>query len=442
MRQNWSHPCLPERQLVEVVHKHANELARMSALLDANSEVSRLATTDLTAGVARDRGAPGMTGDQVVRCTIAKQMNGWSYEELAFHVVDSQSYRVFCRFDAKGPAASTLNDNIRRLKPQTWEAINQVIVTDAVRTGVETGQRSRIDCTVVESNIHGPTDSLLLWDTVRTLTRLMTTVRKDGVHFPFANHSKRAKKRAFEIEYARKKTDRVKPYRDLVHITERCLRHATEAVGALRSVGHVLADVIEHFVELGRRVVNQTRRRVFRGESVPAAEKVVSIFEEHTDVIVKKFRETDYGHKVCMNMGVTGLVLDAVIERGNPADATLTTKMLRRHADIIGQAPLQVALDGSFASRDNLTAAKALGVTDVCFSKRRGMEVAEMASSESVYRELWRFRCGVESYISWLKRKFGLRRCTWRGWEGFQSYIWASIVACNLLILARQGPDP
>ena len=383
-----------------------------------------------------------MTGDQAVRCAIAKQMNGWSYEELAFHIVDSQSYRVFCRIDRKAPGVSTLNDNIRRLKPDTWEAINRELVGEAVRSGAEPGDRSRIDCTVVESNIHPPTDSTLLWDTVRTLTRLMKAAREDGICFPFADHSKRAKKRAFEVEYARKKVDRVGPYRDLVKVTERCLGHAEAAVAALRTDNHMLADVIEHFVGLGRRVVDQTRRRVFQGQSVPAAEKLVSIFEEHTDVIIKKFRVTDYGHKVCLNLGVTGMVFDAVVEDGNPADSTLTTEMLERHEEVLGHAPSQVALDGGFASKDNLAAAKALGVTDVCFSKRRGMAIEEMASSESVYRELWRFRCGVESYISWLKRKFGLARCTWKGWVGFQSYVWASIVACNLLILARQGSGP
>ena len=135
--------------------------------------------------------------------------------------------------------------------------------------------------------------------------------------------------------------------------------------------------------------------------------------------------------------GASSFITDCVILEGNPADATLVTEMLGRHIDTYGKAPRQVAFDGGFASKDNLKAAKAAGVKDVCFSKRRGMTITDMAKSEWVYRQLKRFRAGVEGCISFLKRAFGLDRCTWKGEPSFHAYVMASVVASNLLVMAR-----
>ena len=198
------------------------------------------------------------------------------------------------------------------------------------------------------------------------------------------------------------------------------------------------AEEIKKYIELGWQVIDQTERRVIHGESVPASEKVVSIFEPHTDIVVKDRRETFYGHKICLTGGSSNLIVDCVIVDGNPADSTLTDQMIDRQNDIYGRYPLKVALDGGFASKENLESAKAKGVKDVCFAKKRGLEVEDMCRSEWVYKRLRRFRAGVESGISWLKRCFGLSKCIWKGLRSFKSYIWASIVSANLLTLARK----
>ena len=132
------------------------------------------------------------------------------------------------------------------------------------------------------------------------------------------------------------------------------------------------------------------------------------------------------------------MILDWVVEEGNPADTTLLMRMLDRHEEIYGSYPRQVAIDGGFASKENLRLAKAKpGVVDVAFAKKRGLSVEEMTSSERVYKKLRDFRAGIEGIISFLKRVFGLRRCTWRSLASFGSYVGASIVSANLLILAR-----
>lgn len=167
------------------------------------------------------------------------------------------------------------------------------------------------------------------------------------------------------------------------------------------------------------------------------SEKVVSLFEPHTDIIIKDGRETLYGHTVYLSGGASGLVLDCVIEPGNPADSTLSTRMLQRQTELYGRPPRQAALDGSFTSKQNLREAKGLGIQDVCFAKKRGLKVPEMVKSTWMYKRLRDFRAGIEGVISFLKRAFGLDRCTWRGELSFWSYVWGGILSANLLTLAR-----
>jgi IS5 family transposase len=183
--------------------------------------------------------------------------------------------------------------------------------------------------------------------------------------------------------------------------------------------------------------MEQTQRRVLGGEKVPASEKLVSLFEPHTDIIVKDRRDTLYGHKIFVTGGASGLILDCTVEAGNPADSSMALPMLQRQEALYGRPPRQAAMDGGFASKDNLDAAKALGVEDVCFQKKRGLKVSEMTRSSWVYKRLRDFRAGIEGLISFLKRAFGLDRCLWRGAESFASYVQASVLTANLLTLAR-----
>jgi IS5 family transposase len=228
----------------------------------------------------------------------------------------------------------------------------------------------------------------------------------------------------------------------LVRLIEEVLGFADAAVIVLRRsksdpVAVGLVAKFEHFAELGRQVVSQTRRRVFDGEKVPSSEKVVSIFEPHTDVIVKGRRKVQFGHKLCLSVGESCLVLDLVVEKGNPADSTMVERSVFRLSAALGRVPRQIALDGGFASKKNLEAAKAMGVQDVCFSKGRGLAITDMVKSTWVHKELRKFRAGIEGVISYLKRGFGLRRCTWKGEHGFEQYCWASVVSFNLLLIAR-----
>ena len=157
----------------------------------------------------------------------------------------------------------------------------------------------------------------------------------------------------------------------------------------------------------------------------------------HADIIVKGGRDTSYGHKLNLVTGKSGLILDLVIEKGNPADSERLLPMLKRHIAFFGQAPRQAAADGGYASRANLSQAKAHGVRDMAFHKKCGLTIKDMVQSRWVYRKLRNFRAGIEAGISCLKRAYGLARCTWRGLERFKAYVWSSVVAYNLALFTR-----
>ena len=450
MREKVHHQLPLVAPLIE--HRHAVELEAMSARLDALPEAMDLVLADLASGLKDvSRGRRGMSAETVLRALVVKQLRGFSYEELAFHLADSNSYRRLCRigFTDKAPSASALQRDIKKIRAETIERVNRMLLGEAASANIEKGRMVRVDCTVTQTNIHQPSDSELLWDCNRVLLRLMARGHK-LVRLRFSNRSLAARRRRLDILNAKGDKARRKGYVALLDITREVVAAAQEGVRRLVALvsddraavaaAHALAEDLQHFADLARRVIDQTHRRVLRGERVPAQDKVLSIFEPHTDVIVKKRRETEYGHKLCIASGPSGLVTDLVVEGGNPADSTLALHMIERQHQIYGRPPRQVAFDGGFASKKNLADIKSLGVKDVAFSKRRGLKVLDMVKSCWVYQKLYRFRAGIEAGISLLKRCFGLDRCNCKGFASFRAYAWASVLAANLLTLARYGP--
>jgi IS5 family transposase len=433
--------------------EHARELETISEILDGLPHLNELVLKELgkVSGVGEsDVGCGGMSAEQVLRSAVIKQMNQFSYRELAFHLADSRSYRTFCRLGVmdKTPSKSALASNIKALRAETLEQINAELIGAALDANIEKGNKVRVDCTVVESNIHHPTDSELLYDCVRVLSRLMRRARKlMGEVIVFSNRTRRARRRRLAVRNARNKQQRRAAYRDLLKVTDETQRSAARVMRILGEsttldpVGKACAESIsadiERFVELTDRVREQTRRRVMEGQSVSAEDKIVSIFEEHTDIIRKDNRETHYGHKICLTGGTSSMILDCVVLEGNPADAMLAETMIDRQVELYDQPPRQVAFDGAFASKSNLESIKSKGVEDVAFAKGRGLQVKDMVKSSWIYQRLRRFRSGIEGVISFLKRVFGLDRCTWRSFASFKSYVWSSIIAANLLVMAR-----
>jgi IS5 family transposase len=339
MREKWPKQMPLMSHILD--HSQSQELEVISGIIDANPTICEHILQDLNRGKseAQRAGAKGMSAEQVLRCVVVKILFGFTYEDLAFHIVDSQSLRWFCRIGMaeEGFKKSALNRNIKAISVQTWEMINRDILDYAKQDGIEKGRKVRTDCTCVESNIHEPWDSTLLGDCVRVLTRLIVRGRDEfGLKIPqFSNHNRRAKRRMLAIMNAKNEKKRKSEYVDLLKITGKVLGYARNAAEMIKnsvvapSCVALLAD-IEHYARLTEKVIDQTHRRVVLDEKVAAADKVVSIFEPHTDIIIKDRRETIFGHKICLTGGASNLILDCLIVEGNPADGALAIPMLDR----------------------------------------------------------------------------------------------------------------
>jgi IS5 family transposase len=427
-------------------HEIGNQLAMMSDILDNCGEAIGWVESDLIDERAQLTGRTGLPVESVLRCAILKQTRQLSYKELAFYLEDSGSFRSFARLpEGVVPRKSTLQSNISRIQADTWERINQALIGRALTDEVEYGEQVRIDSTVVETNIHEPSDSSLLCDGIRILTRFMVRAKKklDVPGIDFTDHRKSARSLSRQIFYTRGMAKKEPLYTDLLSLAEQVMKDSNEALWRVQlyrfrgaKYGQWVTQV-KHYRRLLRRVIRQSRRRVFNSESVPAAEKVLSLYEPHTDIIVKGGRDIQYGHKLNLTTGKKGLILDATIESGNPCDTERYLPMVQRQETIYGRLPESVAADGGYASTANLDQAKALGVSEVAFQKKKGLTIEAMTSSKRVYRKLCDFRAGVESNVSELKRAYGLKRALWRGLEGFKACVWSAICSYNLVRMAR-----
>jgi transposase, IS5 family len=344
----------PQLSLLSLMPRNeiAQELEAIARLLEANQDILDLVYSDPVKYRHQYAGRNGMTAEQVVRCAILKHYRELTCEELAFHLDDSRAFRSFTRLEmGQYPSGSTLQDNISAIGAETWEAVNRALLRFATQQDIEKGRTVRVDATVVESNIHHPTDSTLLADGIRVITRLPQEGRSLDLApgYTCADHQRAAKKRGLRILNAKKDKARLTAYRELLSLAHRVMGYVRQAITELKGfagadlqqtiAAHTLLEQLENAAAPLKRVLDQTERRVIRGEKLPAGEKVLSFFECHTDVIVKGGRDTQYGHKIFLSGGHFGLILDCMIERGNPADTDRFLTLLDRQTAIFQRPP-------------------------------------------------------------------------------------------------------
>ena len=427
-------------------NKLGKKLEKISDIISKNSKMLNMIFKDLVADKNHKVGRNGLNADQVLRCAVLKSLMGFTYEELEFHLSDSQSMRAFAKLNyTQQPSKSSLQANIKSISEDAWEAIHKELVHYGMDNKVESGNTTRTDATAVDTNIHKPSDSTLLQDGIRVITRTLNKAKELCPGLKFSDHNRAAKKRVLNIMHCKSKK-RKKAYKKLLGLAHNVVAYSQQAISLLTSSNHqyiedsllagCLKDELEHNLKMLQNVIDQTQRRVFNEEDVPACEKLTSFFEPHSDIIKKDRRDTHYGHKVYLTTGKSGLILDCHMPRGNPNDSTMVGELINRQKEVLGKTPRQMSWDGGFASPKALEVAKNAGVKDACFAKKRSLKILEMVKSHWVYKKLRNFRAGIEAIISTLKRAFGLDRCTWRGWAGFKQYIWSSVIAFNLQVLA------
>jgi len=320
---------------------------------------------------------------------------------------------------------------------------------------LENGNTLRVDTTVVETNIHYPTDATLLWDCVRTITRLMKALHAKlprGVK-GFVNRSRSARRRMQEIErmtVQERAHQQLPRYRELLSITRQVVQNARQALKRKtpKRVGVVerlkidaLRQEIGEYCGLAERVIEQTRRRVVEGEQVPTEEKVYSIFEPHTDLIKrgKARKPVEFGHKVFLAESANGLITEYKVLDGNPCDTNHVKPSLESHQQTFGHLPETYATDRGFFSAENEAACKDGGVKNVCIPQKGGNKTAERDTIEHS-REFKRgqaFRAGIEGRISVLFRGRGMKRCRAKGRERFEILVATAVLANNLMRIAE-----
>jgi transposase, IS5 family len=440
-------------------------LQRVADFLEEHTALVDLVRKDLERGLRKPKaGRHGITPAQTLRSLVLMRVKSWDYRDLRERINDGFTLRSFTLFDSHAvPLHDAFNRAFNRITPATLAAVNQLVVQAAVQLGLEDGKQLRVDTTVVETNIHHPTDATLLWDTVRTITRLVGDLDEKlprGVR-SFTNRTRSARRRmqALQRMTARQREQQQTPkYRELLRITEQVVQNAKQVIAAAKRVDKVdvvtrvvidaLCKQIASFCELGVRVIDQTRRRVLQGETVPAEEKIYSIFEPHTDLIKrgKTLKPVEFGHKVFLAESSHGLITDYRVLAGNPVDSDHVQASLDHHKETFQHAPEGYAGDRGFYSAENVQNCKEAGVSQVCIPQRGGQRTAEQEELERsrAFKKGQRFRAGIESRISVLFRGRGMKRCLLKGRERFEILVGAAVLANNLLriaaLLEKQQP--
>ncbi len=407
---------------------------------------------------SRRTGRYGMAPDRVVRCIVLQKIKGWSLRELERELRCGLAYRHFTRFDHEPiPRYSTFSRTFAAVGEDVVHRIHERVVERARIEGVARGHKLRIDTTVVDSNIHYPTDSSLLQDGVRVLTRAVNRLKAECAAgaVKMVDHTRATKYRVLEITRAAKvfsdggRAKLEEGYRGLLGIVQGVVRRAKEIVHSVDagrvkltgSINRVVASQarIEHFAPLVEKVIAQTKARVFGGNT-RVADKVVSIFEEHTQVIRKgkAHKPTEFGRLVRIDEIENGIVSEYEVKRGNPADVEDFLPAVRRHKRVFGRAPNLATADRGFFSAANEREAHELGVKNVVLPGRGRLSPARRESQKQrAFRRGLRWRGGVEARIGTLKNRFGMARQKSKGSYGFERDVGWSVVTHNLVTIAR-----
>ena len=431
------------------------ELKKIDTYLE-DEKLYRLIRDDLGKRYPRTKetGRNSTPVEVVLRMLVVKRLYSYSYAETERVVRDSLSLRQFCRVYLNDvPDEKTLIRWANVIQPRTLEKFNERIVKLAVERKVTRGRKLRTDGTVVESNIRPPSDNRLLADGVRVLARAVVRAREllqQNVQEPFEDFTQAAKQRARQIgETLRKKTEAAKSvgrqhYQELLEMTQKTIESARRIQKQLQKLPEKkakrLAQTLETFLPRAEQVVDQTTRRILQGEQVPASEKIVSLFEEHTDIICrgKESRPVEYGHKIWLNEVEGGLVSHYRILEGNPRDADQWKPSLKAHLKTFHQVPQQASGDRGLYSEPNEQLAHDLGVKKVILPQPGYRSKTRLKQEHKTWFVKGRhWHVGIEGRISVLKRAHDLGRCLAHGLNGFQCWVGWGVIAGNLAVLGR-----
>jgi transposase, IS5 family len=435
------------------------QLEKLDRLLDDDEVVEAVrAAMARRSPQSRSRGRPSTPVEVVLRMLVVMRLYGWGYEQAEYFVNDSLVLRQFCRvYLEKVPDDTVLIRWANTIGPEALQALNDRVVQLARSLKVTRGRKLRVDTTAVETDIHFPTDSGLVGDGVRVVSRLLRRAKvalgeaASGLKEAFRSRVRTVRKLSQQLHrVARRKTDEGRAalkaaYGRLVAVGKRAGAQGRRVLEALRGRGEDpgarrLAGRLEEVLPRLKRAVGQAERRVLKDDPVPSAEKLVSLFEPHTQVVprFKAGKPAEFGRKVRLDEVEGGLITGyAVLPQGGGQDQPYLGDALADHKRQFGRPPRLLAADRGMASAENQRLAEEAGVKQVALPHVGKAPPGRRAEEKGRrFREGYRFRAGIEGRIHALKRDYGLKRCRYRGERGFGRWVGWGVVAHNLAEVA------
>ena len=415
------------------------EFGLIDTILEANPELINLLKKDITKYEREStfgrKDTPSV--EQIVRAAIYKEMKGLDYREIEFAQLDSRICAIFIKLDYRKPFSfQVLHKYISQITAESLHHMMVEINKVAILEGYESVSRLRQDSTVVESDIQYPTNNSLVWDCIRVSHRLLEELKEEVTDLKFQDYRKGAKKTHFTLNITKSSERRYYLFCKQLIVFTKTINQTTNALKkkANTFTGTLIQAELADLLKVMKQIYDVAYAREIEGEIVPNNEKLFSIFERHTDIIIKGGRVIKFGHKVNLATGRGNLILDIHTEVGNPADSTLYQPSLNRVIHNYGSVPQDIATDGGYASLANMNYSISQGITNIVFNKIVG-SLHNRVSSLNIETRLKKWRSGIEANISNWKRGFNIGRCNWKGWAHFQAKVLWSAIAYNFRVL-------
>ena len=437
--------------LPKVIRDYRARYRAISQVLDGNPEILSAVHKDLRELSEGD--ATGREGDytseNILRALVVQHLEGLPFREAVIRIGSDPFLQDFLRMRKRAVMDySFLDKCFLVVGPQTWRRVNELLGRYGVAEEMVSTNVIRTDTTVVESNIHYPTDASLLWDTWRVASRLLVRAREVApASVPHRFHDRKIKRlylyvtRYMPSKSASRQRKVKLAFRTLIERTgwivaiagEFCARAASQGNAALAGI----ALELKAYLPSMKKIVATATRVQIAGETVPASERVFSLFEQHTELIKRGRREkpVEFGHKVLLCQTAEKFITDYEVYEKQLADCELTESVIQRHEKLFGTRPEVLAADKGF-----------------CPAEEKFKELAQQIDTLAIPRRMqdfmdkvlahWQaFRAGIEGTISGLKRAFRLIRCFFRGFRSFSAAVGLGVFCHNLIVLAEYEPD-
>ncbi len=399
-------------------------------------------------------GRKSIGSETYLRLAYLMILRNYTYKDLFLAIHDSKSVEAFSRIDPGAKVSkSALHNRISKISSETWMGLSWIFLKEAIEKGLEFPEVVRGDSTFVSAYVHFPTDWKLMHDVNSCIIRLVRNFEElSGINIskePFSEKKSKNKLLIANQSKGDKRKDVIHQliigthaniYEFAVDFQETVMQFLESRGGENKHLSRApnitlfrIINQLKHVIKWGQYIVTQAYERVVEEKKLSPNEKVLSLHDPSVDLLVKGKRDIVIGHKLFLSEGKGGMILSAFCKDGNPSDSTILKEMLEDIIENTEKVPKKITFDGGFASKNNVLMAKDLGVEDVCFSKKCNMKKDEMCSSNKVFNELRKFRAGVESCFSYLKRNLGLFSVRWKGYKGFNAFIAASVSAYNAI---------